>query len=152
MIPHIVFLLIACTIRGVPATGCDRAPEAVAQYRADAERVPAAHWALVREIQLVPDTSGRAWKSGLIQLADNGRPGVLWHEVGHLVSWEGTGYRYDSWRYYLWTDDGPRGDPPSRYAHTGPGEDFAESYRAWLRGDLQQLSPGRYDMLAMLLW
>ena len=151
MMLHLLFLLTVCTLRGVPATGCDSPGFAV--YQEDAERVPAEHWALVREIQLV-DGSGRAYRSERrIELPSVGRPGVLWHEVGHLVSWEGTGYRYDSWRSALWTDDGrPLGDLPSRYAHTGPGEDFAESYRAWLRGDLQQLSPGRYDRLTMLLW
>lgn len=100
-------------------------------------KIPQEHLALVKSIEWSEDTRGHANSNGTIRIPIPPREGVLEHEVGHLVSWANGKQLLNEWRQEFWPEGSPREDMPSRYARTNAAEDFAESYRRWIKGDLQ---------------
>src|ERR1043165_534836 len=113
-------------------------PNPAAQaYLAAASRIPAGHWALVKEIEISDDhPTGKAHDDGRIRLPAELHQGQLWHEGGHLVGGPNTRPIRLAFEDRFWPGGKPVGKPASDYgARHGAEEDWPETYRRILRGD-----------------
>lgn len=127
--------MVACALLGVPVVDCNPAARA---YLEAFQRVPAAHRALVKLIEVSDEhDTGQAHHNGHIRIPAELHEGQLAHEVGHLVAWKDDSHLGDRFAAWFWPKGKPQhGQPSSDYAkRQGPGEDFAETYRRLWRGD-----------------
>src|SRR5688572_23174746 len=136
-----------CTIAGVifwlaQFSSCGAV---LAQYSPILESIPAEHRRLVTHVEFVWGDTGTAWPDGTIQLP-YGAPGwALAHEIGHLVGWSAPARRQimaDWWPAF------GADTSPTEYGRINTIEDFAESYRLSITGDLAQSDPMREEWLA----
>lgn len=127
--------MVACALLGVPVVDCNPAAQG---YLEAFQRVPAAHRALVKVIEVSDEhATGQAHRNGHIRIPAELHEGQLAHEVGHLVAWSDSNRLGELFEAWFWPNGNPRrGKPSSDYAaRQGPAEDFAETYRRLWRGD-----------------
>lgn len=134
-----------CRLIEVPVLDCD---SRVQRYVAAAGRVPAAHWRLVLAVGITAERNGKALDDFSILLPARPAPWTLWHEVGHIVSWQADGALIKRWMLDLWPLGKSTTEMVSDYANRTPSEDFAESYAAYLDGKLAACCTERVIWLA----
>jgi hypothetical protein len=106
---------------------------------------PAQHRALVSSVEFTPGNVGWAYPSdGRLILPDLPETWTILHEIGHLVS-------YSSPRgeqlLAKWKAIFSPSDAPTEYGRSSMYEDFAESYRLALTGELQARDARRNDWM-----
>lgn len=123
---------MACLLLGTPVSGnCQAAQRFADQYA----RVPAAHRALVRLIEINDWSHPQAVKDGLIRMPANRDPKSILHEVGHLVGWADDSRLLRAYTAEFWRNGKARGGTVSNRARRSPSEDFADHYRRWVLDD-----------------
>jgi len=142
-------MLLGCVLLAVAVLDCDARAERFAEAVA---HLPAAHWALVRSVQITDAASGgRAFRDGRIRIGEHADAETLWHEVGHIVSYQHGGAMIGAWHRKFWPKGEAKYTLPSGYAGTNAREDLADSYKRMIRGDLGECCRERARWLHMRL-
>ena len=140
-----------CFLLSVTVVWCDPAAQ---QYAEAAAAVPSEHWRLVKAVSV--------WRQDGADVTIGAHPGhvslpadrdawALWHEVGHLVG-ERDGRRAGQvWSLVAWHEGRPLWPTPTDYAETDAREDLAESYAAFIAGELADCCPQRAALLVDLV-
>ena len=129
-----------CWLLYVSVIFCDPAAQ---QYAEAAATVPPEHWRLVKWVGLQYAPHGSASPDGLVFLPSQRKDSALRHEVGHMVAYAKDEELGDLFELIFWQDDQPRWRTATSYARKSPAEDFAESYRTFIEGRLQECCPER---------
>ena len=140
-----------CFLLSVTVVWCDPAAQ---QYADAAAAVPPEHWRLVKTVAIWRQDDGATTigaHPGHMYLPEERWDWALWHEVGHLVG-ERDGRRAGQvWALVAWSGNRPRWTTPTDYAETDAREDLAESYAAYIAGELSDCCPERAALLVDLV-
>lgn len=102
------------------------------------DSIPERHRALVRSIHVDRESSGQARRATmsvhLKPYRGHSSEVTLVHEVCHVIAYANPAVE-QAWHARFWPDGTPVGSPPTRYARTSPGEDFAVSCEKAQDGD-----------------